>query len=77
MVDMYYSYNAIFGCGVMNIFSAVIHLGCLCMKLSATKGFIAVYDDQDSARAAKSTTTHGQKMCTTSVMKRVTTKNPH
>lgn len=58
---MYYSYNAIFGCRVTNIFSAVIHLGYLCMKLPTTKGIIAVYDDQDSARAAESTTTPGQK----------------
>ena len=58
---MYYSYSAIFRCGVMNIFGIVIHLGYLCMKLPTTKGIIVVYDDQDSARAAESTTTLGQK----------------
>jgi hypothetical protein len=61
VVHMYYSYNAIFGRGVTNSFSAAIHQGYLCMKLPAPKGIIAVYGDQDSARAAEGTATPGQR----------------
>jgi hypothetical protein len=43
VVDMLYNYNAIFGRGVTNIFSAVLHPGYLCMKLPFAKGVIAVY----------------------------------
>jgi hypothetical protein len=61
VVDMLYNYNAIFGRGVTNVFSAVLHLGYLCMKLPSTKGIIAVYANQDLTRIAEETTTPGQK----------------
>ena len=61
VVDMLYNYNAIFGGGVTNIFSAVVHPGYLCMKLPSAKGVIAVYDNQDLARIAEETATLGQK----------------
>jgi hypothetical protein len=61
VVDMLYNYNAIFGRGVTNMFSAVLHLGYLCMKLPSTKGIIAVYADQDLTRIAEETTIPGQK----------------
>ena len=64
MVDMLYNYNAIFGQGVTNIFSIVLHLGYLCMKLPSTRGIIVIYDNQDLARIAKQTATPGQKKCT-------------
>jgi hypothetical protein len=40
VVDMLYNYNAIFGRGVTNVFSAVLHPGYLCMKLPSTKGVL-------------------------------------
>jgi hypothetical protein len=38
VVDMLYNYNEIFGRGVTNIFSVVLHLSYLCMKLLSAKG---------------------------------------
>jgi hypothetical protein len=38
VVDMLHNYNKIFGRGVTNIFSAILHLSYLCMKLPSTKG---------------------------------------
>jgi hypothetical protein len=58
---MLYNYNAIFGRGVTNVFSLVLHPGYLCMKLPSAKGVIAVYDDQDLARIAEETATPRQK----------------
>jgi hypothetical protein len=52
---MLYNYNAIFDQGVANIFSIVLHLGYLCMKLPSAKGVITVYGDQDLARIAEKT----------------------
>jgi hypothetical protein len=37
VVEMLYNYNAIFGRGVTNVFSAVLHPGYLCMKLPSAK----------------------------------------
>ena len=70
MVDMLYNYNAIFGRGVTNIFSAVLHLGYLCMKLPSARGIIAVYGNQDLARIVEEIATLGQKMYTTWAKKR-------
>jgi hypothetical protein len=42
VVDLYYPYNAIFGRGFANMFSAAIHMGYLCMKMPALHGTIAV-----------------------------------
>ena len=56
VVDMLYNYNAIFGRGVTNIFSAVLHPGYLCMKLPSANGVIAVYGNQDLTRIAEETT---------------------
>jgi hypothetical protein len=50
VVEMLYNYNTIFGRGVRNVFSVVLHPGYLCMKLPSAKGIIAVYGDQDLAR---------------------------
>ena len=61
VVDMLYNYNAIFGRGVINVFSIVLHPGYLCMKLPSTKGVIAIYGDQDLAQIVEETTTPGQK----------------
>ena len=58
---MLYNYNAIFGWGVTNIFSAVLHPGYLYMKLHFARGVIAVYDNQDLARIVEETATLGQK----------------
>ena len=59
MVDMLYTYNAIFGRGVTNIFSAVLHPGYLCMKLTSARGVIAIYGNQELARIAEETATPG------------------
>lgn len=61
VVDMHYSYYAIFERGTTNIFSAALHPGYLCMKLPAAKGIITIYGDQDSTRAAEGTTSLGQR----------------
>ena len=61
VVDMLYNYNAIFGRGVTNIFSAVRHPGYLCVKLPSARGVIAVYGNQDLARIAEEIATPIQK----------------
>ena len=61
VVDMLYNYNAIFGLGVTNIFSVVLHPGYLCMKLPSARGVIVVYGNQDIARIAEETAAPGQK----------------
>lgn len=61
VVNMYYSYNAIFGRGVTNYFNTVIHPDYLCMKLPTTKDIVAVFGDQDSATAAEGTATPSQR----------------
>jgi hypothetical protein len=58
---MLYNYNAIFGRGVTNVFSALLHASYLYMKLPSTKGIIAVYGDQDLTRIAEETTAPRQK----------------
>jgi len=70
VVDMLYNYNAIFGLGVTNIFSVVLHPGYLCMKLPSARGIIAVYGNQDLARIVEEIATLGQKMYTTWAKKR-------
>jgi len=61
VVDMLYNYNAIFGRGATNIFSAVLQLGYLCMKLPSARGVIVVYGNQDVTRIAEETATQGQQ----------------
>ena len=58
---MLYNYNAIFGRGVTNTFSAALHPGYLCMKLPSAKGVITVYGNQDLARIPDETATPRQK----------------
>ena len=53
VVDMLYNYNAIFGRGVTNMFSDVLHPGYLCIKLPSAKGVIAVYGDEVLTRIAE------------------------
>lgn len=43
VVDLHYPYNAIFGRVFANKFNIAIHIGYLCMKMSALHGVIAVY----------------------------------
>jgi len=50
VVDFYYSYNAIFGRGFVNKFSAAIHMGYLCMKMPALRGTITIHGSQKEAR---------------------------
>ena len=58
---MLYNYNTIFGRGVTNIFSAVLHPGYLSMKMPSAGGVIAVYENQDLARIPEETVALGQK----------------
>ena len=50
IVDLYYPYNAIFGRGFANKFNAAIHMGYMCIKMSALQGTITVHDSQKKAR---------------------------
>jgi hypothetical protein len=50
VVDLYYPYNAIFGRGFANKFNTAIHMGYLCMKMSAFHGIITIHSSQKEAR---------------------------
>jgi hypothetical protein len=73
---MYYNYNAIFGQGVTNISSTVLHPGYLCMKLPSSKGVIAIYGDQDSERGQKTQPPLAREMCTISKKEKEKKKEP-
>jgi hypothetical protein len=47
---MLYSYNAIFGWGLLNIFEDVLHLAYLCLKVPATFGVITTFSSQKEAK---------------------------
>jgi hypothetical protein len=47
---MSYSYNAIFGKGLLNIFNAVLHSLYLYLKVPVALGVISVHDNQKEAR---------------------------
>jgi hypothetical protein len=49
-VDMIYSYNAIFGWGLLNTFEAALHSAYLCLKVPATFDVITIFDSQKEAR---------------------------
>jgi hypothetical protein len=61
VVDTFYNYNAIFGRGIINTCGAAIHSGYLCMKVPSPGGVIAVFGDQDLARAAEGSVAPGQR----------------
>jgi hypothetical protein len=50
IVDLYYTYNAIFGRGFSNKFNMALHMGYLCMKMPALHGIIIVHGSQKEAR---------------------------
>jgi hypothetical protein len=60
VVDIYHPYLAIFGRGFMNKFDAIIRQPFLCMKISAHKGVITVFGDQQEARNIEKGHTSGQ-----------------
>jgi hypothetical protein len=60
VVDIYHPYLAIFGRGFMNKFDAVIMQQFLCMKITASKGVISVFGDQQEARNIEKGHTPGQ-----------------
>jgi hypothetical protein len=60
VVDIYHPYLAIFGRGFMNKFDAVIRQQFLCMKMSAPKGVITVFGNQQEARNIEKGHTPGQ-----------------
>jgi hypothetical protein len=49
VVDMLYTYNAIFRRGLLNTFEAALHSGHLCLKVPTTFGIITVFDSQKQA----------------------------
>jgi hypothetical protein len=60
VVDIYHPYLVIFGRGFVNKFDAVIRQQFLCMKISAPKGVITVFGDQQEARNIEKGHTPGQ-----------------
>jgi hypothetical protein len=48
--DMPYTYNAIFGRGLLTTFEATLHSGYLCLKIPATFGIISNFGSQEDAR---------------------------
>jgi hypothetical protein len=50
VVDMMYSYNAIFERGMLYTFEAAMHSGYLCLKISATFDIISILGSQKEAR---------------------------
>jgi hypothetical protein len=50
VVDLHYPCNAIFRRGFLNKFNMAIHMGYLCMKISALHGVITVRESQKEAR---------------------------
>ncbi|XP_072147937.1 uncharacterized protein [Setaria viridis] len=61
VVEMCYPYFAILGRGFINKMDATIRQLFLCMKLSALKGVITMYGDQQMARNIERGSTSGQK----------------
>jgi hypothetical protein len=60
VVDIYHLYLAIFGRGFMNKFDVVIRQQFLCMKISAPKGVITVFGDEQEAKNVEKGHTPGQ-----------------
>jgi hypothetical protein len=60
VVDIYHPYLTIFGRRFMNKFDIVIRQQFLCMKISAPKGVIIVFGDQQEARNIEKGHTPGQ-----------------
>jgi hypothetical protein len=61
VVDMLYSYNAIFGRGLLNIFEAALLSPFLCLKVLATFGVITVSGSQKEAKNIQHGFTLGHK----------------
>jgi hypothetical protein len=53
VIDMHYTYNAIFRRGWLNTFEAALHSGYHCLKIPATFIVISVFDSQKDARNIK------------------------
>jgi hypothetical protein len=60
VIDIYHPYLAIFGRGFMNKFDTAIRQQFLCMKISAPKGVITVFGNQQEARNIEKGHTPGQ-----------------
>jgi hypothetical protein len=61
VVNMTYSYNAIFGRGLLSTFKAALHLAYLCLKIPATFGVITIFGSQQEAINIEKGSTPGQK----------------
>ena len=61
VVDMLYTYNALFGRRLINTFLAVLHHWYLCMKMPGPNGVISVYGNQVEARRIECGMSPGQK----------------
>jgi hypothetical protein len=61
VVDMHYSYNAIFRRGLLNIFEIALHSSYLCLKVPTTLHIISVFNSQKDARNIEQGFTPGHK----------------
>jgi hypothetical protein len=61
VVDMLYTYNAIFGWGILNTFQVALHSGYLCLKVPATFDIITVFGSQKEAKNIERDFTLGHK----------------
>jgi len=61
VVDIWYPYNAIFGCNTIIKFAAMIHQSYLCMKLPTAGGIVIVFGNQEEARRCEGNTSYAMK----------------
>jgi hypothetical protein len=61
VVDIPYAYKAIFRRGIINKFSAVIHMPFLCMKVPTSNGNLKIYRDQEDAHDKEYNVVSNQK----------------
>ena len=61
VVDINYTYNAIFGCNTLVKFVAVIHQPYLCMKLPSAGGVVTIFGNQEEARRCEDNASSANK----------------
>jgi len=61
VVNIWYPYNAIFGCNTIIKFAAMIHQSYLCMKLPTAGGIVIVFGNQEEARRCEGNTSYAMK----------------
>ena len=61
VVDINYTYNAIFGSNTLVKFAVVIHQPYLCMKLPSAGGVVTVFGNQEEARRCEDNASSANK----------------